>query len=309
MNRPLISGSLFLVLASFCLLKHMNAQNQPPNTSMPGQVLISVDDKLLLDAAGPAQRHSLKNIYLIGCNKANEISFGTGFLLIGGVIVTNAHVVDGCSGFPLAGVSTTNQTITFTNILRDTVRDLAILVPSAKLDGGYELAANDNTEPGTRVDTWGYPFGYNGTSPLLSVGYVSGYRSVEKDGKSVKHIVVNGAFNHGNSGGPLLVSPGSSVIGVVVLTFNFYPQRIKTIIDSMAATNFGVVYDVPQPDGTQKKVSEAQFTAAVLDEFYDKTQVDIGEAIAASELRGFITDHKAELPPALARGIEKTKGR
>jgi hypothetical protein len=310
MNRPLICGTFCLVLVSFCLAKNMSAQNQAPNTSPPGQVLTSVDDKLLLDAAGPAQRRSLKNIYLIGCNKGNEISFGTGFLLIGGVIVTNAHVVDGCSGFPLGGVSTTNQSITFAKVVEDSVRDLAILVPDAKLDGGYELAASDNPEPGTRVDTWGYPFGYNGTSPLLSVGYISGYRNVAKDGKSVTHIVVNGAFNHGNSGGPLLLSPGSSVIGVVVLTFNFYPQQIKQIIDTMAANSgTGVVYTYTLPDGTKKNVVEAQLTAAVLDEFYDKTQVDIGEAIAASELRGCIKDHEAELPPSLAKEMEKNKGR
>jgi hypothetical protein len=303
MNRPLIGLTLFFLF----LVGKTSAQNQVPNTSPTGEVLTSVDDKLLLDAAGPAQRRSLKNIYLIGCNKGNVISFGTGFLIAGGVIVTNAHVVDGCAGFLLAGVSTTNQQIKFSNIVKDPVRDLAILVPDPKLDGGYELAASDTLEPGTRVDTWGYPFGYTGTSPLLSVGYVAGYRNVVKDGKSIKHIVVNGAFNHGNSGGPLLISPGSSVIGIVVLTFNFYPQQIRQIIDAMAANSTGVTYNSTAPDGTKKTLVEGQLTAAVLDEFYDKTQVDIGEAIAVSVLRECISDHEKELPAALTKEMAKKR--
>jgi hypothetical protein len=41
---------------------------------------------------------------------------------------------------------------------------------------------------------------------------------------------------------------------------------------------------------------EAQVTAIVSDEFYQKTQVMIGEAIAAAELKSMIMEHSAELP-------------
>jgi hypothetical protein len=147
------------------------------------------------------------------------------------------------------------------------------------------------------VSTWGYPFGYNGVTPLLSVGYVSGFREVNSDhGKVVKHIVVNGAFNHGNSGGPLLIARDNQVIGIVVLTFNFYPAGVKKIIDTLSSQNSGLRYTSNQPDGTKRNFSEAQLTAAVLDEFYQKTQVMIGEAIAASELAAMLKEHASELP-------------
>jgi len=149
------------------------------------------------------------------------------------------------------------------------------------------------------VSTWGYPLLYNGISPLLSVGYVSGFRQDNAHGPSVKHIIVNGAFNHGNSGGPLLVARNNEVIGVVVLTYLFYPPIVKQIIDSLARQGAGfMVGTITNPDGTTSKVSEAQVTSKVLDEFYQKTQVMIGEAIAGSELKAMLNDKEADLRQA-----------
>jgi len=59
---------------------------------------------------------------------------------------------------------------------------------------------------------------YNGIQPLLSVGYIAGFRSVTKGGKTSKHLIVNGAFNQGNSGGPLMMAQNNRVGGVVVAT-------------------------------------------------------------------------------------------
>jgi hypothetical protein len=42
-----------------------------------------------------------------------------------------------------------------------------------------------------------------------------------------------------------------------------------------------------RPDGTKESLSEWRVTAMVLDEFYQKTQMMIGEAIAASGLVAF----------------------
>ena len=285
-----------------CLRTYAQTNNQET------PVLTSVDTKLLLDAAGPAQRASLQNVYLIGCRKGDGISFGSGFLLNNGVLVTNAHVVADCAGQQLAGIKHFEQADRFFEDDLDNVRDLAVLIPSEPIPGGYALAPDVTPEAGTRVDFWGYPFGYNGTSPLLSVGYVAGYRTSKDNGGDVKHIVVNGAINHGNSGGPLLVSQENKVIGVIVLTFHFYPPQTRQIIDVLNANSgTGVVYTATLPDGTTKKYMEAQLTAAVLDEFYNKTQIDIGEAIAASELKQFMQEHVAELPSGMPKAIPVVK--
>jgi S1-C subfamily serine protease len=61
------------------------------------------------------------------------------------------------------------------------------------------------------------------------VGYVAGYVKDGPDGKEVKPMVVNGAFNPGNSGGPLLRNKDNKVIGVVVAKFLIYPAFVKNI--------------------------------------------------------------------------------
>jgi len=278
----------FIAILSICIASTKPAFPQQ-STSTP----TSINAELVLDAAGPEQRKSLNAIYLIACP---GVGFGSGFLLDAGFIVTNAHVVATCSEEKLYGISTTNKHVKFTRIVRDMQRDLALLVPSEKLAGGLKLATHDNPQPGTTVSTWGYPFGYNGISPLLSVGYVAGYRTDSQSGLAVRHIVVNGAFNHGNSGGPLLVSHDNSVIGVVVLTFHFYPPEVKQTIDNLLAVDSGVMFSFQQPNGTTTEISEAKLTALVLNEFYQKTQVMIGEAIAASEVRAMMALHASELP-------------
>ena len=48
-----------------------------------------------LDAAGPTQRSAIKSVFLLYCPKTQMK--GTGFLLSDGLIVTNNHVVEGCT--------------------------------------------------------------------------------------------------------------------------------------------------------------------------------------------------------------------
>jgi S1-C subfamily serine protease len=268
-------------------------------TLNPIQIPTSVDANLLMDAAGPEQRKSLGAIYLIACpGENNTSSVGSGFLLNTGVMITNSHVVSTCTERTLFGIGTANKKVTFSKIIKDAERDLAILVPAEKLVNGLKIAPADNPTPGVSVTTWGYPFFYNGASPLLSVGYVSGYREAKSENglKTVKHIVINGAFNHGNSGGPLLIAHSNEVIGIVVLTYNFYPPEIKKLIDQLSTQKFGMQWNMTRPDGSSQAISESQITAAILDEFYQKTQVMIGEAIAASELTALLKEHASELP-------------
>ena len=278
----------------FVLVIGLAVATFPVCAQAPFQVPTSVDAKLLLDVAGPQQRSFLNAVYLVVCPSEGA---GTGFLLDSGVMVTNAHVVGSCGIDTLYARSNTNQTVQFSKVISDKVRDLALLVPSQHLTHGLRLSVGYTPEPGTTVSTWGYPFLYNHTTPLLSVGYISGFRTDQSNGGSVKHIIVNGAFNHGNSGGPLFVARNKEVIGVVVLTFHFYPPEVRQIIDAMAKMNSGfMIGNMTGPDGKVQPLSEAQFTAMVLDEFYQKTQVMIGEAVAASEVASFIREHGGELP-------------
>ena len=87
----------------------------------------------------------------------------------------------------------------------DDVKDLAILRPTSPLSG-TPLAVAPISEPrlGTQVTTWGYPGGYDGLPPLLSVGYFAGIQDFNVGTtQTIRRWVINAAFNGGNSGGPL----------------------------------------------------------------------------------------------------------
>ncbi|MDP9268224.1 MAG: serine protease [Acidobacteriota bacterium] len=246
-----------------------------------------------LDAAAPQQKTAIKSVLLIACS-ATGLK-GTGFLVRSGVIVTNHHVVAGCAAGQVVGITSSGVRVTFSGMVTDADVDLAALKPSVPLKGGLTLGTDRHPKLGTTVSTWGYPLIFNGPAPLLSVGYVAGYSEDESNGKRVKHIVVNGAFNPGNSGGPLLTEHDGRVVGVVVAKFHLYPRIVKDAIEVLAKNPSGVVYTATDANGQPKNLSEAQVVAIVLEQFYKTTQVMIGEAISVSELRRFLEANKAQL--------------
>ena len=255
-------------------------------------------------AAGPVQRTAIKSVFLLLCTKTQMK--GTGFLLSNGLIVTNNHVVEGCTKEEMfADPWSQADVFGFTKMVTDTTRDLALLHPAKHLTGGLELAPTAEQDPllETSVETWGFPLNYNGRAPLLSVGYVAGYVKDGEKGKEVKHVVVNGAFNPGNSGGPLLRNKDNKVIGVVVAKILLYPPFVKNLITALNNNKFGMMYNASDDHGNPKldaqgkpvEYSEAQIVAAVLEQFYNTSQVMIGEAISVSELRAFLKEKQAEV--------------
>jgi len=213
--------------------------------------------------------------------------------------LTNQHVIGSCDADELLVISSSNERPKLSQRVFDKDRDLALLKPVEKISGGLELASEKDPLPGTAVSTWGYPFLYNGYYPLLSVGYVAGYRDVQMpDNKKVKHVVVNGAFNHGNSGGPLLVAQDNRVIGVVVATYHFFPEYVDTTIKTLEQFHGGFGsgrFSMTDANGKKTDLMDEQVVGMILEEFYQKTQVMIGEAISASELRSFLAEKSKDL--------------
>ncbi len=285
--RKLFYSIIALIVLSlqYRLMAQEVSPIDPTNTTISSQ--------WVLDAAGEEQRHAIRAVFLISCRP--DSSFGTGFLLRNGLIVTNAHVVGTCNERTLIAISPGNTHVTFSLIRKDTDRDLALLKPAEPLQGGLELSS-DNTDPvpGTTVSTWGYPLVYNGISPLLSVGYVAGYREEHTTSQSVKRIIVNGAFNHGNSGGPLLEAHNSKVVGVVVATYHLFPPEVDTAIQAFIASPRGGMssgmFTTTDATGHTKTLMDMQVVGMILQQFYQTTQVMIGEAISASELRTFVRE-------------------
>jgi len=251
------------------------------NNSMP------ISTQWLLDAVGEIGRSAINSVCLIVCPKTN--SKGTGFLIKSGHLITNWHVIRDCDATEVFALSSNGKKILFQNILSDENRDLAILEPTEQLGKGLEVI-NQDVEVGTKVSTWGHPLGYSGPAPILSVGYLAGFRDHRKHETSevVKHYIINAAFNPGNSGGPLFIAGENKVIGVVVAKHAPITPFLASAIDALSKNPSGVVFTATDEKGNEKQFVESQVVGMVLNYLRNMTQVVIGEAIAGSELIAFL---------------------
>lgn len=250
---------------------------------------IPIATEWLLDAVGDPGRAAVDSVFMVFNPRASKK--GTGFLLETGYLVTNEHVVRGCTAQELQIISNKSTRHVPRNLLVDQGRDLAVM--QIDLAGG--LAIGDVVpEVGVQVSTWGYPLGYNGPAPLLAVGHLAGFEASTPEGstkQAVRRLVVNAAFNGGNSSGPLFVAGDANVIGVVVSKHAPIPSFLTSAIQALASNQSGVVFTATDEAGGTRQFVESQVVAEVLQYFRDMTQVVIGEAIAASELIDFLNEN------------------
>lgn len=195
-----------------------------------GELVLEAEPTAVPDAAGPTATPPVESV---GQPQAVERSIvhvqtsdsaGSGFLVSGGRVVTNAHVIG----------DAVSATVWFSNGARresrlvaiDEALDLAVLqVPRAPVSAEPLQLVSDDAEStaGSAVWAWGYPFeadvvaaGFS-RAPTVSAGIVSA-RRVRED---VAYIQTDAAVNPGSSGGPLLNASGLVVgVNTLVLTPN-----------------------------------------------------------------------------------------
>ena len=255
----------------------------------------------LLDGVKSTQSKSvIKSVLMIACPKDNMK--GTGFVISGGTIITtNSHVVGSCKAEELVGYSAaTNDPVQFTSLERDVDRDLATLCVKKALPYSLKLdAAEKNPPVETDVETWGYPLKYQELAPLLSRGYVAGYTTERTPlGQTpVKQLVINGAINPGNSGGPLIDRATGRVIGVIVSKWTLWSPNIETAIKGWAhpRSSMGGTFSYTNAQGQQVGITDQEMLSVILTEFYQTSQVMIGQAISVSELNAFLKEKQKDL--------------
>jgi hypothetical protein len=148
---------------------------------------------------------------------------------------------------------------------------------------------------GSQVSTWGFPSGYNGTRPMLSVGYLSGIDAVKsKKGKIVPRLVVNAAFNSGNSGGPLLHIEKGSVIGVVSSKLAPIRSDIKSALQALKESQYGLMFTRTKSDGTEERVSQSQVLEEILQYMRSQTQLVVGRSVLPDDIQQFLKKHGIE---------------
>lgn len=254
---------------------------------------ISVAAPMTTDLAGSSAESALPSVFRILCPKEN--SAGTGFLHKSGAVITCYHVISNCapSDVFLLGLAGRADV---TNIIQNADKDLALLFLDREIKAPVlALSTNDQNAIGSQISTWGFPSGYGGIAPLLSSGYLSGIDHAKgPTGKRIRRLVVNAAFNSGNSGGPLVDIENNAVIGVVASKLAPLPPDIEKALSALKSQTYGFEFTRTSADGKQEKLSEAQVIEEVLQYLRSQTQLVIGQAVPLGDLRAFL----------IANGIE-----
>jgi S1-C subfamily serine protease len=226
-SRRLAAAGLAIALTSALiggvLGGYIATRSQSPGTT-PGYSLGPVPraqpSRPATSVAGVAQR-VLPSVVMIRVNGGDGT--GSGFVIRGGYIVTNNHVVtlDGhSSGATLQVVFGNGKTVSGRLVGRDTYSDIAVIRPLGAGDlPALPLGNSAGLQVGDPVVAFGAPLGLAGT---VTSGIVSAVDRPVQPGAGngpaapqvfLEAIQTDAPINPGNSGGPLINGQGQ-VIGV-----------------------------------------------------------------------------------------------
>ena len=145
-------------------------------------------------------------------NSLQPLGFGSGFIMDDGLIVTNVHVVEGCSSAYILVNGQEKKIKIEGYVAIDKANDLVILKVSGINQKSLELGFQEIPEIGEKIFAVGNPKGFNGT---FSEGIVSGIRNFDNN----QVLQITAPISPGSSGGPVLNSSGK-VVGVAFASFN-----------------------------------------------------------------------------------------
>lgn len=199
---------------------------------------------------------------------------GTGFFVTPSQILTNNHVIDGCSEIfvQYPGFRANPAFV----VIRDETNDLALLTSNMKSLGIAKFAIGPRV--GEQVATYGFPLsGLLSSSGNFTLGNITSMRGIRDDTRILQTSV---PIQPGNSGGPLMNMSGS-VIGIMeaelratamIAATDAVPQGVNFAIQSPIVLNFLSVEGIkPIFGGDSEKLDPAdlaelakQFTVQVL---------------------------------------------
>lgn len=194
--------------------------------------LANVAAQVVVDAAALV-RSTSRAVVLIRTfdSRGEELGLGSGFVISGGRIVTNAHVVAGAARAEIHDSENRLLGVVDHAVALSTRIDIAVLPQLATAPTPLSLAL---TEPavGTRVYAFGAPLGLSNT---ISDGIVSSFRELS----GVRRMQITAPIASGSSGGPIVDEQGR-VVGVSVsslssgqnLNFAVPADEVRAIIAS-----------------------------------------------------------------------------
>ena len=163
---------------------------------------------------------NIDSVVSISCTLSGGTSSGSGVVLSAdGLLVTNAHVVDGAVSISV--LLTDERTFQASLVGSDALSDLAVLRIDAQNLTPAEFGDSSVLRVGDAVVAIGDPLGVELRGTMTN-GIVSAInRDITTGGRTMTLIQTNAELNSGNSGGPLINCYGQ-VIGINTMKMGSY---------------------------------------------------------------------------------------
>ncbi len=221
---------------------------------------------------------AMNSVYRLACPDLG--SAATAFGHRSGKVITAGHVVKNCEKSKIVLRNSSGETAGVSEVIVDADRDRALLTTTSKfVKASLSITTESKFTMGAQVSTWGYPEGYAGPLALLSVGHLAGVEEQRSpSGKVVRKWVVNGAFNRGNSGGPLLDTRQAAVIGII-------SSKLAPMSKELAAALVKL---------KRSSRPEDKDIAKLIEHLRNQTQLVIGFATMTKDLRAFLVENGIE---------------
>jgi S1-C subfamily serine protease len=199
-----------------------------------------------------------------GGRELRTASTGTGFVVAEQRVLTNHHVIDGCTRLLLRTAENRNLTATVAG--QDSERDLAVLTVQGNPGPVLTFRDNPPLRRGDGVVTYGFPLsGLLSSGPTLTTGEISALAGLRDNQANYQ---ISAPVQQGNSGGPLFDLAGH-VVGVVVSKLaamriaqqtGDIPQNVNFAVKGTEAIEFlrrnGVQPRLAQSEGADRRASE-----------------------------------------------------
>ena len=199
--------------------------------------------------------HSLQAIYQENIQSIVSIrgegplsySFGTGVILSRhGYIITNAHVIEGCSQLEI--ILQNNESYPALLVGKDSQTDLAVLKIDAHDLTPAVFGDSGRLQVGDTVVAIGNPLGQE-LRGTMTDGIVSAInRDVSVEGHTMSLIQTTAALNSGNSGGALINQYGQ-VVGITNMKMYAYDDTVEGLGFAIPTTTVKVIADVLMEKG------------------------------------------------------------
>jgi serine protease Do len=203
--------------------------------------LIRAIQKSSRGAGGAADKTSARADDRRALQSVKTATIGTGFFVSSeGHLITNAHVVEGCSSPKVS--SGLASRVSARVLDRDASNDLALIKGDFKSSAPASLRAG--VKIGEAIATFGYPLvGLLSTRGNFTMGNISAITGIGDDSRFLQ---ITAPVQQGSSGGPMLDQAGN-VVGVVVGKLDALeiaaatkdvPQNVNFALKSSMLMNF-----------------------------------------------------------------------